>query len=46
MCHTLSLLQQHQQPLQQCTSLFSHINSFMKGELQRKCVDTRCLAFA
>jgi hypothetical protein len=38
MSHTLSLLQQHQQPLQQCAALFSHISSFLKGELQRSTV--------
>lgn len=31
MSHTLDMLQQHQQPLQQCAALFSHIQTFLKG---------------
>lgn len=30
--HTLDLLQSHQQPLQQCASLFSHIQCYLQGE--------------
>jgi hypothetical protein len=30
--HSLQLLQQHQQPLQQCTALFSQLQSFLQGE--------------
>jgi hypothetical protein len=29
--HTLDLLQQHQQTLQQCAALFSHIQTFLQG---------------
>jgi hypothetical protein len=29
---SLEVLQQHQQPLQQCTSLFSHIQTYLQGE--------------
>jgi hypothetical protein len=29
--HSLQLLQQHQQPLQQCTALFSQLQSFLQG---------------
>jgi hypothetical protein len=30
--HSLQLLQEHQQPLQQCTALFSQLQSFLHGE--------------
>jgi hypothetical protein len=29
--HTLAVLQQHQQPLQQCMALFSHLQSYLQG---------------
>lgn len=32
MSHFLSLLHEHQQPLQQCAALFSHIQTFLQGE--------------
>lgn len=32
MSHSLSLLHEHQQPLQQCAALFSHIQTFLQGE--------------
>jgi hypothetical protein len=30
--HSLRLLQEHQQPLQQCTALFSQLQSFLQGK--------------
>lgn len=35
--HTLDLLQQHQQPLQQCAALFSHIQTFLLGKTLHAC---------
>ncbi|WIA35226.1 hypothetical protein OEZ86_003688 [Tetradesmus obliquus] len=35
--HSLQLLQQHQQPLQQCTTLFSQLQSFLQAAV--KCVE-------
>lgn len=48
MSHTLDMLQQHQQPLQQCAALFSHIQTFLKGvrALLRPLLRTACQAGA
>ena len=44
MSHTLDMLQQHQQPLQQCAALFSHIQTFLKGMRLGPRICTACQA--